>query len=165
MTGLALTPCHLPAIPNFNLHTNNRFSALKDELENKINSTEERTIQTSNYHNPHKIQSLIQPAGILTPFRNLNKKRPKEENYESENLITSILRRIITSLVDNPAWSTSPAWSTGITSLVDWDGRIIEDVEPKIEFWQEEIIYQVYPRSLQDGNADGVGDLAGECCV
>jgi alpha-glucosidase len=28
-------------------------------------------------------------------------------------------------------------------------------------WWQRGVIYQIYPRSLQDGNGDGVGDLAG----
>ena len=28
-------------------------------------------------------------------------------------------------------------------------------------WWREAVIYQIYPRSFQDTNGDGVGDLAG----
>lgn len=46
---------------------------------------------------------------------------------------------------------------------------VLTDIEPREEtapqpdrdWWRGCVIYQIYPRSFQDSNADGVGDLAG----
>lgn len=34
-------------------------------------------------------------------------------------------------------------------------------MEPQADWWRGGIIYQIYPRSFQDSNGDGIGDLAG----
>lgn len=39
----------------------------------------------------------------------------------------------------------------------------VEDhpLAPKADWWRGAVIYQIYPRSFQDSNGDGIGDLAG----
>ena len=39
--------------------------------------------------------------------------------------------------------------------------RTEEQVKPDPDWWRGAVIYQIYPRSYQDSNGDGIGDLAG----
>lgn len=43
------------------------------------------------------------------------------------------------------------------------DTPITTDKEIERKWWKEAVIYQIYPRSFQDSNGDGIGDLDGIC--
>ena len=42
-----------------------------------------------------------------------------------------------------------------------WKGNGVTELGQNAPWWKTGVIYQIYPRSFQDSNGDGIGDLAG----
>ncbi|MBX2880997.1 MAG: alpha-glucosidase family protein [Granulosicoccus sp.] len=57
----------------------------------------------------------------------------------------------------NNSFQDTPTPST----LVDTSADTSVDVSHDPDWWRGAVIYQIYPRSFQDSNNDGIGDLAG----
>lgn len=65
----------------------------------------------------------------------------------------------MTENIDNP--TLTPPASINSQSTVKSSLHPSSNIRRK--WWKESIAYQIYPRSFQDSNGDGIGDLRGRC--
>jgi len=74
-------------------------------------------------------------------------------------LILPLCLSLLTACNQQPATETTTAADTTAATTPGQTDTTVLNKKP--DWWKETVVYQLYPRSFQDSNGDGVGDLKG----
>lgn len=44
-------------------------------------------------------------------------------------------------------------------------GIVVPPIEGELDWWQNAVIYEIFPQSFKDTNGDGIGDLNGDYVI
>ncbi|VAW20217.1 Maltodextrin glucosidase, partial [hydrothermal vent metagenome] len=67
-------------------------------------------------------------------------------------------------MIDQIGFYDRVRWAGGHHMIHDYrapEGKKIISTSKDADWWRGAVIYQIYPRSFQDHNGDGIGDLVG----